>query len=745
VTTTVADAERGRLPFVEFGVCAVFLAVAVIAGELLAAISGKGIVPGAWLADGVVQGLGASLFAAGLLLVYKSSRIIGFAHGSIALGASIVAFTLVGERWSWWVVTPLVIVGAAAAGVLIEAALLRRFANSPRLVPTVATIAAGQVLVVAVYSLPKWRFGVDLLAPLDPPMLARLPTRQFHAPFAESLVWRAGTVRFTGDHLVATIGALAALAALAAFLRYSRSGTAIRAAAENPERAALLGIGTGSLGTIVWAIAGALAGLSTVLGEPLHNGNLITATITGGGSSLLLRGLAAAVVGRMTNLPRTITAAVALTVFERCVFWSTGRTAVNDVVVLLVIGGALLVQRKRLSRTEEDASAGWAAAEEIRPVPAILRALPSVQTGRRWVAGILAVAVIGYPFAMSPSQVYIGTTYAIYGIVAVSLVVLAGWGGQISLGQFGLVAVGAAVGGSLTANAHVPFPIAALLASVAGGAVAILLGLPALRIRGLYLAVTTLAFAVAMSSFVLDRRRFGFLVPPKVSRPRIGFVNFADERAYYYLTIAGLAVAVIVATRLRRTRTGRVLIAMRDNERAAQSMGISLMRTRLATFAISGAIAAFAGVLLVHQTNALRPEGFTPERSIQMFLMTVIGGLGSVSGVLTGALYLGSTELFVSSLANRLFLSSFGVLMVLVFFPRGLGGVVYSARDAWLRRTAIREKIFVRSLLGDVRDLGSERSRAPLAPAPDPEPVYEVESDVRVAGGSQRSKGWVYQ
>jgi hypothetical protein len=126
--------------------------------------------------------------------------------------------------------------------------------------------------------------------------------------------------------------------------------------------------------------------------------------------------------------------------------------------------------------------------------------------------------------------------------------------------------------------------------------------------------------------------------------------------------------------------------------------------------------------------------------------MTVIGGLGSVSGVLTGALYVGSTEVFVKSITGRLLLSSVGVLAVLIFFPRGLGGVLYSIRDAWLRRTAIREKIFVRSLLGDVRDLSSERSRAPLAPAPTPEPEYELlESEVRVAGVSQRGKGWVYQ
>jgi len=355
------------------------------------------------------------------------------------------------------------------------------------------------------------------------------------------------------------------------------------------------------------------------------------------------------------------------------------------------------------------------------------------------------VLVIGYPFAMSQAQVSQGATYAIYGIVGVSLVVLTGWGGQISLGQFGLVAVGASVSGAFTSSAHLPFPIAALLGCLAGSGVAIVLGLPALRIRGLYLAVTTLAFSVAMSSFVLNKDRFRVLVPDKVGRPRLGFLDFNDERAYYFLCVGGLLLALFAALSLRRTRTGRALIAMRDNERAAQSFGLSLVRVRLVTFAIAGFIAAWGGVLLGAQSRAVRPETFVPEQGIQMFLMAVIGGLGSVTGVLTGAIYLGATTLFLKGAVAQLLASGAGVLMVLLLYPSGLGGLVFSVRDAWLRRIALREKIYVRSLLGDVRDLTSERSRAPLTPKPDPEQHYEIDSEVREAGRSQLAKGWVYR
>jgi branched-chain amino acid transport system permease protein len=722
---------------------ALMIVPASVAAALLVSLAfGRhDVIPLPVILDAAVQGIVAALFAAGLLLVHRANRIITFAHGGIAVASSVVLFTLTGEHWSWWVAAPTTVAAAALLGVAIEVLVLRRFATSPRLVATVATIATGQLVVGLVFLLPQWRFGVNVVGG-EQADLQRLPTEQVHFPI--SFEHDSLPIVFTQDHIVAVILAGAALAGLVVFLRRSLAGTAIRAAAENGPRAALLGVGTGALGTLVWAIAGGLAGLGSVLSEPLHNGTL-TSLGVGVGAAVLLRGLAAAVLARMEDVPTAIAAAIGISIFERAVFWATGRTAVSDVVLLLLVGASLLLQRGRLSRTEESAASSWAAADEIRPIPAILASLPSVRTGRRWAIGLGAVLVLGYPWAMSPSQVYLGSTYAIYGMVGVSLVVLTGWGGQISLGQFGLVAVGAAVSGALTGGAHVPFPIALLVGSAAGGAVAILLGLPALRIRGLYLAVTTLGFAVAMSTFVLDRDRFGFLVQAELGRPKLAFLSFEDERAYYHLCLGGLLVAVLIATALRRTRTGRVLIAMRDNERAAQSFGISLVRTRLSTFAVSGFIAAMAGVLLAHQQHAVRPEAFGPEQSIQMFLMAIIGGLGSVSGVLAGALYLGSATIFLKGGLGQLLASGAGVLIVLLAYPSGLGGLAYAVRDGWLRRIALRERIYVRSLLGDVRDLDSERSRAPLADRPLGDYLYEIESDIQAAGASQRGKGWVYR
>jgi hypothetical protein len=198
------------------------------------------------------------------------------------------------------------------------------------------------------------------------------------------------------------------------------------------------------------------------------------------------------------------------------------------------------------------------------------------------------------------------------------------------------------------------------------------------------------------------------------------------------------------------SRTGRVLIAMRDNERAAQAFGLSLMRVRLTTFAISGALAAFAGVLLASQNRAVDASGYDVNASLQVFLMAIIGGLGSVTGVLTGAIYLGCVQLFIHSFALRALASGGGVALTLLFFPSGLGGALYAARDAFLRRVALRDRIFVSSLLGDLASFDDEQRRAQLGPRIETAPTterletYELDSEIAEAGRSQRGKGWVY-
>lgn len=739
--TAVRKQRRGEWP--AWLVCAALVGGAVAFSQFLTLFNNVSVIPKAIMVNNLIEGVVSALLAVTVVLIYRGNKLLTFAHGAIASAAGIVMFTLIGEGWSYWVVAPITIAAAAAASALLEAGILRRFSSSPRLVATIATLAGGQIYVACAFLFPQWRFDVNLVnADFDD--LQRLPSSPVHFPNDWHHTWQS--VPFTSDHVVAFVAATLALIAVGCFLRFTTAGTAIRGASENSERVALLGISMGSLGTLVWVLAGVLAGLFTLLSEPLHKGTLVTAAIGGSsaGIGVLLRAFAAAVLAKMERVSVAVAAAIGITFLDQAIFWVTHRAAAADVLLFIGICVALLIQRRNLSRVEETAATAWSAAEEIRPVPQVLSNLPTVQSAKRWVFTLLGLAIVGFPFAMSPSQIVTATTYGIYAIVAVSLVVLVGWGGQISLGQFALVAVGACAGGLFQASWHLPFPLALLMAALVAAGIAVLLGLPALRIRGLYLAVTTLSFALFMSSYVLVPDRFGSLVPAKLNRPEFLFLDFNDDRSFFFLCVGFLVLTIFGAQGLRKTRTGRVLIAARDNESAVQSFGISLVRTRLATFALAGFIAGVAGVLLAAQQQAVRPEQYHPGQSITMFLMAIIGGLGSVSGVVMGALYLGGCALFLKGAIGAILASGGGVLIVLIALPQGLGGLVFAARDAFLRRVAIREKIFVRSLLGDVRDLDSERTRAQLAPKPAPETKYEIDSQIRDAGKSQRSKGWVY-
>ncbi|HZU74916.1 MAG TPA: ABC transporter permease [Acidimicrobiales bacterium] len=684
-----------------------------------------------------------ALMAIGLVMVYRASRIINFAQAGFGGVASVLFFELQSYlHVSYWLALPAALLAGSFCGVLVEILFIRRFNKAPRLVLTVVTLGAGQALAALATGLP-FLMRDSKPSPTAPP-----------SPLSHHK-WNLYPVIITGDHLLLLGLTLVLMAGLAVFLRSSAVGVAIRGAAENEDRASTLGIRTSNLSMIVWGIAGGLSAVGAVLMvsiQGLAGLGSSGASLGSIGSGVLLQALAAAVIGGMEDLPVTVAAAFGLTVLQEAVYFAFAQTGIVDAGLLGVIVVVLLFRRRRLGRQDESVTGTWSATEEVRPVPKELASLPSVRSGIRRVLGVGAIVLLAYPWVMSPSQTNTGSLFAIYGIVVVSLVVLTGWGGQISLGQFAIVGIGALVGGYLIGRVGWPFLPSLVVASLAGMVVAVLIGLPALRIRGLYLAVTTLALAIATDSVLLNPRYMGGILASSINRPKFIWIDLADQRDFYYFCLLCLAFAVFVAMGIRRSRAGRVLIAMRDNERGAQAFGINLVRTRLITFAISGFLAAFAGVLYAVQEHTVTQAQFIPDMSIQMFLMAVIGGLGSVAGSLTGAVYLGIlTVVLKNSLWGQLAASAVGVLLVLMFFPGGVGSIVFKARDAVLRRVAIRRHIYVPSLLGGFGLSGDQMARAPLAPkfGADGAPAevatkWRLPSRIESAGASQGA-GWRFQ
>ncbi len=718
------------------------LIAAAVVGTLLCRIASGHFVPTAAYGQAVVVGSLDALFAIGLVLVYRANRVVNFAQGSLGVvGAAVLASLVQFEGWPFLLALPLGLAASAATGAAVEVIAVRRMAQAPRLALTVVTIGVGQVLIAVAGFVTIYFLGgsQDVV-----PTPVRTPLTRFEFAWSPLV--------FTGDHLLVIGVTLAVMAGLAVFFRRSSAGIAVRGAAQNSDRAELLGVSVNNLSSLVWLLAGLLSGLAAVLVIPITPSVFGIVGAGAASTGLLLRGLAAAVVGRMDNLPRTVVAAIGISIFDQAMFWAFDNTAITYAAMLGLIVTVLLFQRAKLARSDDAAS--WATSEEVRAVPHELRDVPQVRAGLRRARGLLVVTALAYPWIMSPVQTSLGSLYALYGIVVVSLVVLTGWGGQISLGQVGFVAVGAALGGALTADAGLPFLVALLLTALVGAGLAVLVGLPAMRIQGLFLAVTTLAFAAAVSNVVLNERYFGWLLPDeRITRPQLFFVDAADDRVYFYLCAASLAFTYWAARGIRSSRAGRVLIAMRDNERTAQSYGINRMRVRLATFAISGFLASFAGVLLVHLQYELRPESFAPQMSIQLFLLAVIGGLGSVGGALTGVLYFALLDVFLPPGAGQLLLSGFGVVGIMLFYPSGLGGLFFAGRDAWLRRVAMRARIYVPSLVGDHRVLDGEASRAVLAErvpggtrSENEVPrKYRVASSIGVRGESQAAHRWRYR
>jgi branched-chain amino acid transport system permease protein len=387
----------------------------------------------------------------------------------------------------------------------------------------------------------------------------------------------------------------------------------------------------------------------------------------------------------------------------------SASSAYVDPILFLVVLGALLLQRRRGSTRAEDAQTStWQTAKTVRPIPRELVNVREVLIARRALPIVLGGFALVLPLVLSESRTNLAALILIFAIIGLSLVVLTGWAGQVSLGQIGFVAIGAAVGGACTNRLHWDMAIALLAAGLAGAFAAVVIGLPALRIRGLFLAVTTLAFAMAVSSYGLNPAYIHWLPTGRIQRtPLLGRIAVDTEVRYYYLCLAGLVLSISMLQGIRRSHIGRAFIGVRDNERAAQAFAVSAVGAKLTAFAFSGFLAAFAGGLFVHHQQSLGISPYLPEQSLKVFVMVVIGGVGSISGALVGALYLQGLTYFASDLPAGIrelvtFMSTgLGVVFVLLFLPGGLGSVVYSVRDRGLRWVAARRGIHVPSLVAD--------------------------------------------
>ncbi|MCC7077081.1 MAG: ABC transporter permease [Acidimicrobiia bacterium] len=635
------------------------------------------------VAIGAVLGSVTSLLAMGLILIWRSNHVVNFAYGSMGGVAGVLSVHLfLDSGWNWWLAIGLACLTGAVVGGLVEVLVIRRFSRSSRLILTVATIGLAQLLGGIELIIPRFFGNTGLVV------------GGFETPL-QGFKITLDPVLVTGDHMLIVAVVPLVVAGLAWFLLRTSAGIAVRAAAENSDRALLLGIPIRRLVTLVWIVAGALSALTFVLRAPFQG---VTPGVIAG-PAILLPAFAAAVIARMESLPVAFVAGCALGVLEQVVLWNSDKASAADVAFLVVILVALLAQRGRRSRAEESGASSWSESGLVSRIPRVLRRLPEVVTAQVLLVLLLVGGAVLLPLAFGPSVQNLLSVWLVWGIVAVSLVVLTGWGGNISLGQFAIVGTGAICAGNLMVRFDVDFFLALAAAGVTGAVVALLVGLPALRIQGPFLAVTTLAFAVTLDSFVLNPNNFPDLVPQEIVRPVL-WERFPleVERNAYWLCLAFLVLAIVVAVGVRRTRSGRLLLAARDNRRMAEALGVPSTWTRLSAFLLSGTIAGVAGGLHVMLLHGARMGSYRPTQSIEVFTQSVIGGIGSVTGSLMGVFGAKSLEQVAGEF--RLLITGVGLLVVLLVLPGGLVRVLARVRDALLRRVAARRGLVVPSLLG---------------------------------------------
>ena len=635
--------------------------------------------------NGAVTGLVIGMLAMGIVLIYRSTRVINFAVGNLGLPAAAL-FALMQIDWGFpfWIGLACALLVGTMAGALVELTVVRRLFSRPRVILLVATVGVAQLMRAVVASLPDIENTGGRY-----PVAAR--TMWEDAPFGLRI----------GAPQVAIIVVVPLVAvALGWMLNRTTFGRAVAASAGNPELARLSGVNPKVVSTFVWTVAGLLSSLSIIL---LSGQSGAVTGLENLGPLTLARALAAATVAGMWSFPRAVAAGLGIGVVESVVrFNYLSEAGLIDFLLFCAVLVAVYVQSRG---SPEEAILAFV--PRIRPVPARLerlwwvRALPRIALG----AGLVFAVVLPLIVEL-PSRHLLYATVLGFAICAMSVTVITGWSGQLSLSQMAFAGIGALSAAAFSRGVEldigwrsfrlidfeaggVPFVVSILLATLFTAAVAVLIGAGALRVRGLMLAVSTFAFSIASTQYLFRRPFFsgGSTGGVPFDRGSLFGIDLTSQRSYYYFMLGGFVIAYAVVSRLRRSGIGRSTIAVRDNPAGASAYTVSPTRAKLTAFALAGGLAGFGGALLGGLVQNIRFSEalFQVEDSLRVVGMAVIGGLGSVTGAVLGAVWVeGMPAFFGDNDLVPLFTSSIGLLFIIMYLPGGFIQVVYGARDGLL-------------------------------------------------------------
>ena len=586
--------------------------------------------------QGAPPGTVYALVALGFVLAYKTSGVFNLAFGAQAYASAVVYFKTHTE-WEWGIVPSLlvsVVVLAPLIGFVLEWLIFRHL----RTAPAVSKLVVALGVAVALPSIVNLATDFRTVTGKTPEGIVADGNSVFYDPF--------GVYAFSRNELVAMGAALATMAALAALFRFSAIGLRMRAVVESPRMTELDGIAADRVSAFAWALSSFFAGLAGVLIAPRFN-TLAPDEFF----NIVVVAVAAAAVGRLVSLPGAFAGGLGLGVLIALFTtfvprWSDDWTwlapiqeNVTPAIPFLVLFGVLVFVPSLRRRAE---AADPLSGVDPPPVSQSQVARDPRRATVTWLIGAAALGAVAWVLLGEGSSVWIFlvTQAVVLAIVFLSITVITGIGGHISLCQGAFAAIGGFAVYQLAELRGYPSLSAALAGGVIAAVVGAVLALPIRRLNGIWVAIATLAFAYFFDAVMVKFSWVGGSAQAAtvVPRPVIGPWDFASDESFLALAVVLLAVVAGGVVLFGRSTTGRTLRALRGSEVAAQSIGISPVRSRVVVFATAAFVAGFGGALVaIHQENVNYANNFTPFGSMFWLVLVVTFGVRSPGGALAAA------------------------------------------------------------------------------------------------------------
>lgn len=623
---------------------------------------------------GIVAGSTYAIAASGLVLTYATSNVFNIAHGAVGMVMTFLYWEVsVNQGWPSWVALPFVLlVAAPLLGLFLERVMMRRLTDAPVAISLVVTVGL-------------------LVACIGVAQVVWPPAGRNILEFFPGKGVELGPVRVTVHQLIVFGIAAAVAAGLYVLLNRTRTGTAMRAVVDNRELLALHGARPPLLSGLSWALGSSLAALAGILIAPQLTLGYVELTL------LVISAYAAAMVGKLKNLPRTFLGALLLGLLT-----SYGQLVAQKLPPDFIKASGGLVQGTRIALPtifllvvmillpQEKLRVG-------RIAGTTLPTLPSWRKTAIW-SGVFLSAVWAFTGSLADADISRFGQALCLSLIMLSLVLLTGYGGDVSLCQLSFVGVGALVTTRMFDGIS---PLTLVAAFLVSGAVGVLVAVPALRLRGLYLGLGTMAVAAAMDHLVFGTSFFGFFAPQgslTIERPSL----LASERAMTMAVAITFVATAVVVLAIRRGKYGRILLASRDSQAACATLGFSTTTVRVLVFAVSAGLAGVAGVMYTGMRVSVGTEDFSFFKSLPLLLFAAVAGLTSVSGALLGGLFYGSLPIISErypTVAPLAYVVLLGGILALGGNPNGLVHQLFKAGRRVLERTPlvspVREEVHV--------------------------------------------------